>query len=172
MYLFPVGVFLILQVDMQSISYAACMTTQLYELLLQFDFRNSPLRRKYDSLKYAVKKFSELQYELSIANSLSQYSSVEPPTKRCKSSEEINNSEFSGLPLVPSACFLDIRGRFELVDRSREEVIKLSRDVQKNAKLAIFAVHRGNLQDARVKLGVCAKVIFAILTLHLTQVGI
>jgi len=43
---------------------------RLMELFLQFDFRNSNLRRKYDTLKYTQKKIESLTYELSLAKAM------------------------------------------------------------------------------------------------------
>lgn len=34
--------------------------------LIKFDFRNGPLRKKYDSVKYAVRRLETLLYELSL----------------------------------------------------------------------------------------------------------
>lgn len=34
--------------------------------LLKLDFRNGPLRKKYDAVKYAVRKLETLLYELSL----------------------------------------------------------------------------------------------------------
>ncbi len=40
--------------------------SELYEELLQFDFRNSPLRRKYDAVKYALEKLEDLSLKLKL----------------------------------------------------------------------------------------------------------
>lgn len=42
---------------------------------LQFDLRNSALRRKYDGLKYTLKKLENTMYELSLAEAVAA-----PPT--------------------------------------------------------------------------------------------
>lgn len=34
--------------------------------MLQFDFRNGPLRRKYDGLKYVVRNIEDIVFELSL----------------------------------------------------------------------------------------------------------
>ncbi len=39
---------------------------------LQFDFRNSPLRKRYDGLKYTLKKLENTLYELSLTEQARQ----------------------------------------------------------------------------------------------------
>jgi hypothetical protein len=34
--------------------------------MLEFDFRNGPLRRKYDGLKYCLKTIEDISFELSL----------------------------------------------------------------------------------------------------------
>jgi hypothetical protein len=34
--------------------------------MLEFDFRNGPLRKKYDVLKYALKSIEDIVYEMSL----------------------------------------------------------------------------------------------------------
>ncbi len=41
---------------------------ELYGLFVEFDFRNGELRRKYDSIKYNLRKVEEVRYELSRTN--------------------------------------------------------------------------------------------------------
>jgi predicted translin family RNA/ssDNA-binding protein len=47
----------------------------------------------------------------------------------------------------------------DAVDKLREDLIKSSRDVQKLSKQAIFAVHRGNLDESKQKLDQAHKII-------------
>jgi predicted translin family RNA/ssDNA-binding protein len=56
-----------------------------------------------------------------------------------------------------------IRLRMEEQDALREDVIKKSRDVQKQSKLAIYAVQRGNYKDAEDKLNKAKEIALAIL---------
>lgn len=67
------------------------------------------------------------------------------------------------LPLVDSNDIDAIRARYEEIDKTREEVIKQSRDVQKQAKQAIFSVHRGNVEDAKKKCQACMNFIIEIM---------
>ncbi len=44
------------------------LVVEIYENLLQFDFRNSELRRKFDSLKYDVKKLEDVVFQIKLKN--------------------------------------------------------------------------------------------------------
>lgn len=125
--------------DMHSISICRQLLVQLNTKMLEFDFRNGQLRRKYDGLKYALKKLEDVSYELSLV--------AEPdgnPLKKMKLEAEDS--------LICDAEMEQIRERMEVYDKLREELIKASRDVQKLSKQAIFAVHRGNLKESKQKL--------------------
>jgi predicted translin family RNA/ssDNA-binding protein len=52
--------------DTASIALCRRLIVQLNTKLLEFDFRNGPLRRKYDGLKYALKNIEDITYELSL----------------------------------------------------------------------------------------------------------
>eukprot|EP00606_Chrysophyceae_sp_TOSAG23-5_P000767 GSChrysophyteH2.ASY1.ANO1.1343.1 assembled CDS len=111
--------------DTDSIAVCRTIITQLNAKMLEFDFRNGPLRRKYDGLKYALKNIEDITYELSLLKDRARQGSVEIDA---------------------------IRARMDAYDKLREQVIKDSRDVQKLAKQAIFSVHRGNLKMSRTQL--------------------
>ena len=40
--------------------------TEIYEELLLFDFRNIPVRKKFDSIKYGLEKLEDLVLELKL----------------------------------------------------------------------------------------------------------
>lgn len=115
--------------DVASVSMARNLVQEVQTQLLQFDFRNGPLRRKYDATKYALKTLETILYELSITGS------DEPDAKRLK--EDLSS-------LIPEPEIKDLRHRMEHRDELRETLIKKSRDGQKAAKQAIFALHRGD----------------------------
>ncbi|MBI2565315.1 hypothetical protein HYV79_05030 [Candidatus Woesearchaeota archaeon] len=46
------------------------LVSELYEELMQFDFRNTPLRRKFDSIKYGLEKLEDLILQLRIKEKL------------------------------------------------------------------------------------------------------
>ncbi|CEG44025.1 translin-like protein [Plasmopara halstedii] len=60
--------------------------------LIQFDFRNGPLRRKFDSVKYNVRKLENTLYELSLVTNsgltLQAHSVLEGPVVSVRENEE------------------------------------------------------------------------------------
>jgi pyruvate formate-lyase activating enzyme-like uncharacterized protein len=121
--------------------------------MLEFDFRNGQLRRKYDGLKYALKSIEDISFELSLQRPVPLASvgdgEEEQIHKKLRASSISNEEEFSYLN---KAELDEIRGRMEVYDKCRELVIKESRDVQKLSKLAVYSVIRGQLKDAAAKL--------------------
>jgi hypothetical protein len=136
--------------------------------MLEFDFRNGPLRRKYDGLKYALKTIEDVLYEASLLEDIpfvdEEMSSKRQKIEACAtdassvSVAEEGVEAMSVVSAVEEPSLLDIssinaiRERMEVYDKLREEVIKQSRDVQKLSKLAIYSIHRGALEDSRAKL--------------------
>ncbi|KAL8438290.1 hypothetical protein ACSSS7_000267 [Eimeria intestinalis] len=53
--------------DERAVHDSASFTNAVHEKMLLMDLRNSPLRRKYDALKYTQKRLEALVYELSLA---------------------------------------------------------------------------------------------------------
>lgn len=139
--------------------------------MLEFDFRNGPLRRKYDGLKYALKTIEDVLYEASLLEDIpfldeemsAKRQKLEVPTTDA-TSVNVDTlcveamSVVSAVGQVEEPSLLDvssinaIRDRMEVYDKLREEVIKQSRDIQKLSKQAIYSIHRGALDDSRAKL--------------------
>lgn len=162
--------------------------------MLEFDFRNGPLRRKYDGLKYAVRNIEDVLFELSLQNPIISSSSaidttctssataasveesevdINNPAKRMRltdttttttttansasSTTDINNQdENTQFYYLDSTEIDDIRTRLDRYDQLREQVIKESRDIQKLAKQAVYAVIRQQLGEAHKKLDLAA----------------
>ena len=134
--------------DVDSIALCKRVLVELNAKMLEFDFRNGTLRRKFDGLKYALKKLEDISYELSLVSSVSSPLGVEME-------ESINKKmrlEESSVPLIAVSEIDEIKARMDVYDKLREELIKASRDVQKLSKQSIFSIHRGNLEDGRSKL--------------------
>lgn len=110
--------------DLRPVGRVSAFITSLQGEMLQFDLRNGPLRKKYDGLKYASRRLSDLIYEQSLVGR-----TVEVPE----------------MPV----SLQDVRERYEQADAAREAVIKQARDVQKNSKNSIFASHRGDAVKAK-----------------------
>ena len=142
--------------------------------MLEFDFRNGHLRRKYDGLKYALKNIEEILFELSLVNhihdesSTSNAMSIDNDADTVESVNKRSKVEENGLISVEEIT--KIKERFDLFDKERENVIKLSRDLQKLSKQAIYSIHRGNLIEATQKLD-AAKNLATQITPTITQVS-
>ncbi|KAL7490885.1 hypothetical protein ACHAWT_000414 [Skeletonema menzelii] len=81
----------------QFVQDARDTVSNILQELLEFDWRNSPLRRKYDSTKYALKQLETVLYELSVAGALGGHDSVKleeeggPKQKRIKVDDKDNS---------------------------------------------------------------------------------
>jgi hypothetical protein len=160
--------FFFTQGDISSVTICRTLISQLNGKMLEFDFRNGPLRRKYDGLKYALKTIEDVLYEASLLEDIpfvdeemsSKRQKIETPATDAASVSVAEEgveamSVVSGVEepsLLDISSINEIRERMEVYDKLREEVIKQSRDVQKLSKLAIYSIHRGGLDDSRAKL--------------------
>lgn len=127
--------------DLPSVKTTRNLIQEVLDYLLKFDFRNGYLRRKYDGTKYALKTLETLLYELSVTGANDD---EEPDTKKAKQESLADQEELEA-----------IRVRMEHRDELREKLIKKSRDGQKAAKQAIYALHRGDTQRAQRLLQEC-----------------
>ena len=142
--------------------------------MLEFSFRNGPLRRKFDALKYAYRNVENIEFDLSMVQSPSASSliarplqisdadegEIAPPIAKKLRSEPVHDvgvqsADSTKVLLLNTSEFDEIRVRLDTVDALREEVIKQCRTVQKNSKLAIYSIQRGALADADAKLKSC-----------------
>lgn len=132
--------------DSESVGMAKNLVQEVLEYLLQFDFRNGPLRRKYDGTKYALKTLETLLYELAVTSN----DDGEKPAKMQKM--EVSD-------LLPNEELKALRERMEHRDQLRETLIKRCRDGQKAAKQAIFALHRQDPKKAKKLMDECQDMI-------------
>ena len=136
--------------DDKSTDIARELVSQLFEVLLKFDFRNGPLRRKFDGTKYALKRLENILYELSVTSLEEEFASFgsdnEHKSKRVRMEicRRVDQEEME-----------QIRLRMEARDELRETVIKRTRDSQKAAKQAIYALHRGDQKRANKLISEC-----------------
>ena len=128
--------------DVTSVAIARNLVQDVMDQLLQFDFRNGPLRRKYDGTKYALKTLETLLYELSVTGT--SIEDEEPDAKRIRLE-----------PLLATEEMEALRKRMEHRDELREALIKRSRDGQKAAKQSIYALHRGDRKKATQLISQC-----------------
>ena len=61
--------------DASAVRLCNALVSDMFEALAEFDFRNGPVRRKFDGVKYAVRKTENLLYELAVTD-------MEPKAKR------------------------------------------------------------------------------------------
>jgi len=123
--------------DVRSVILCHKMAESILNKLMEFDFRNGPLRLKFDSLKYSVRNLEDIQYDLSLNGS----NLLEEQSNQSLSEDNTNEHNFDEIE--------KIRLRMVEFDEKRETVIKISRDIQKASKNSIFAVHRGDLDRGR-----------------------
>lgn len=153
--------------DVASVQAACDLVAACLDYLLQLDFRNGPLRRKYDGCKYALKTLETLLYELAVTSPPSPTSNTGAgaasgePLSHSSSNSSSNNrpkedSESLFSLLLPVAELESLKQRMEHRDDLRETLIKKCRDGQKAAKQSIFALHRGDVVKAVALLQECA----------------
>lgn len=130
--------------DSASIDACLEMVEQIHEKLLEFDFRNGPLRRKFDGVKYTVKRLQDLIYELSLTEDVK-----EPAQKRAKMASPASR--------ITNAGFDKMISEISAFDEAREQVIKQCRDVQKLSKQSIYSLHRGDMEKASFQLSTACK---------------
>jgi len=131
--------------DVASVQAARDLVNEILDYLMSFDFRNGPLRRKYDGTKYALKTLETLLYELSVTGA----DLKESDEMDTKDDGEPNAKRRKGIDTARPQEALDaIRARMEHRDELREKLIKKCRDSQKAAKQAIYALHRGDSEKS------------------------
>jgi predicted translin family RNA/ssDNA-binding protein len=146
--------------DVHSVRMACDVVTAIFDFLLQMDFRNGPLRRQFDGVKYSVKALETLLYELAVtspAPAVEQTSSA--PSSSALTKKEPAAAKRTQLELIPLDQLQALKERLDARDELRENLIKKSRDGQKAAKQAIFALHRGDLVRADALLNDCTRCI-------------
>ena len=63
--------------DVEAVTKCRDIVDALMGIFLKFDFRNGALRKKYDSLKYTLKKMENTLYELSLTSAAAKRSREE-----------------------------------------------------------------------------------------------
>jgi len=127
--------------DAKSVGAARDAIAELHASLLLFDFRNGPLRKSYDGVKYVLRRLEDTVYECSLF-----------PAEGDGAAQP-NAPQGSSLPLLDTASLDAVRLTMEAQDEARELAIKRCREVQKLAKLAIYSLQRGDTARASEQLG-------------------
>jgi predicted translin family RNA/ssDNA-binding protein len=139
------------ELDSASVKLCLELVSQLFEEFLKYDFRNGPLRRKYDAIKYVVKTLQNICYDLSIAafranKEVDEENGIEIENEKKESRFDTNELD-------------EIRKRLDEYDAKREEVIKTVRDAQKASKQAIYSVHRNQQKTAQTQIDKASSVL-------------
>ena len=126
--------------DRASVKVCGEFVEALLSKLMEFDFRNGPLRRAYDGVKYAHKRLGDVLYETSLCKGVTEHD-VAP-----------NTNKIPVELLLPVDDLEQVRLKMVAFDEKREQVIKRCRDVQKLSKQSIYSLHREEKNKARNQL--------------------
>ncbi|CAJ1395156.1 unnamed protein product [Effrenium voratum] len=116
---------------------------------MQFNFRNSALRQRFDGVKYAVKKLESLEYEINLARQRALADERQLP-------EDQLEAPSGDAPSLDVAAMAVRKLDYDAFDERREQVMKQSRDVVKAAKNAIYALQRDDWKRADSQIQLCA----------------
>lgn len=136
------------QLDLASVDYALKVVEAWNQLLMQFDFRNSELRRSYDRVKWSLKKMEEVHHEVTMARERTMLNGEAAPLKKQKTD--------SG-EAIDLAYLKTLLETYQKFDDLREKVIKDCRDPQKASKNAINSFHRDKADKGKELLENAAK---------------
>lgn len=125
--------------DVRSVVLCRDFIAEVKAELLEFDFRNGPVRRKFDGIKYTERRCENMLYELSFAVP-GAAAPAAPAAKRAR----LDDEAAAASNVLDKAEWQALRDNYTAHDQKRESVIKECRDVQKAAKQAIYALHRGD----------------------------
>lgn len=155
------------ELDLRSVRLCLGAAQALEEALMQFDLRNSELRRRFDGVKYCVKRFETLAYEVDLALQRAAAGAAVAPAAvdaagTAASAEhpvvaEQVEAASGEVAVVDLRLLGGIKKRYDAFDATREQVLKRARDVLKCAKNAIYALQRGDFRKADAELTQCAK---------------
>mmetsp|Transcript_16617 Transcript_16617/g.58167 ORF Transcript_16617/g.58167 Transcript_16617/m.58167 type:complete len:450 (+) Transcript_16617:108-1457(+) len=179
--------------DLDSIRLCLEAVQCLQQALQQFDFRNSELRRRFDGVKYAVRKFEHLAYEVNLAlqraaaTALAAAAANAAPTAAgaagAESASDVASaahvvtevpaavlaSASSSAPALDLPALAAVKLRYDRFDETRENVLKKARDVIKSAKNAVYDLQRSKFGNADSNLAKCAKEASAIYAAHIAE---
>mmetsp|Transcript_16954 Transcript_16954/g.42997 ORF Transcript_16954/g.42997 Transcript_16954/m.42997 type:complete len:480 (-) Transcript_16954:566-2005(-) len=128
--------------DAASVGLASDLVKAILEAFMNFNFRNGQLRVRYDSIKYRVKRLENILYELSLVRGKDE---DEPML----ADDATDAEKAQASQLIDTAELDEMVKELDAATQDRENVIKATRDPQKDSKKAIFSLHRGNLDEAR-----------------------
>ncbi|CAN0245159.1 unnamed protein product, partial [Ectocarpus sp. 4 AP-2014] len=149
--------------DRSSILACASLCRGVFGELVQFDLRNGPLRKKFDGVKYDVRKVDDILYELALVGTGAGAGDADADEdggggsrkRKEREEEEEEQKKAEGGPVLDTDEFEAIRVAMTSFDEKREAVIKRTRDIQKWSKMAIYSLHRADVKKAEKQLSDC-----------------
>eukprot|EP00756_Hemistasia_phaeocysticola_P061491 Hpha_TRINITY_DN4968_c0_g1::TRINITY_DN4968_c0_g1_i1::g.51477::m.51477 len=140
--------------DVESIAASRDITVELHSVLMEFDFRNGPLRKRYDGVKWGVRRLQDFLYEASLGE----------PHRFAES-----GSATEGVKVVDVEELMELKARMDEFDAKRELVIKGGRDIVKLAKFAVYSVHRKNISKAEEQLEEACALAKSLIAEHIAE---
>eukprot|EP00752_Nemacystus_decipiens_P009240 g8253.t1 len=154
--------------DRSSVLACASLCRGIFGELVQFDLRNGPLRKKFDGVKYDVRKVDDILYELALLRGGNGQENQghgggggeeedrdDGGSRKRKEREEEAAGGEGGAVVLDVKDFEAIRVAMAAFDEKREAVIKRTRDIQKWSKMAIYSLHREDFKKAEKQLADC-----------------
>eukprot|EP00931_Biecheleriopsis_adriatica_P066389 TRINITY_DN40764_c0_g1_i1.p1 TRINITY_DN40764_c0_g1~~TRINITY_DN40764_c0_g1_i1.p1 ORF type:complete len:526 (+),score=102.57 TRINITY_DN40764_c0_g1_i1:97-1674(+) len=139
--------------DLRSIRLCLNTCSCLEQALMQFDFRNGDLRRRFDGVKYCIKRLENLAYEVDLAHQRAAAAGQ----KELVQETQTTSSTCSGVKVLDVQKMGKIKQQYDKFDGMREQVLKRARDVIKGAKNSVYALQRSDFTKADSDLQQCAK---------------
>ncbi|KAJ9469515.1 hypothetical protein DIPPA_25007 [Diplonema papillatum] len=134
--------------DVQSVAISRDLVAHLLEILMEFNFRGGPLRLRYDSIKWNLRKLNDIVYELSL---------LDPSA--CTFAD-VGTSGVDAGSMIDTSEMKQIQARMEKFDDERELVMQFGKGkAQRLAKQAIYTLHRGDLAAGKRQLEEAAAVL-------------
>lgn len=147
--------------DVASVVMARDLASKVLDHLMTYDFRNGNLRRKYDGVKYAVKTCETVLYELSVTgcdvSAFTNASASAVDSAESLLEDQVVKRARIENEKIPQEELQRLCERMTHRDELREALIKKSRDGQKAAKQAIYALHRQDFKAAERLIEACEK---------------
>ena len=159
--------------DVDSVRAARAVVSALWEEFLAFDGSPGPLRGAYSELKDVVHRLDDTQYQLSLhapmASPAADGGGAGTPaacigggggggeadtmhTPRARRSSAAAVGRVGSGALFDADAVRAARERYDASAAAREAVVKRCADLQRLAKAAVFALHRGDQPRAEVQL--------------------
>ena len=139
------GMMVAINRDLKSIRLARDLCNDLIEHLIDYDFTNSYLKRRFDDTENAFKTLETIMYEVSMTAQQTETEVFWPVKKRAKIDSTIDTETEEGDGPSPRnlAHLVEVRNRMAKRDELRAALTKYCSVVKRAAKKTIFYLHHG-----------------------------